>query len=204
MRRSATLFNAARTLSASPNRAFWQIALPAARPALAGGLALVLMETLADFGVVDYFSVPTFSTGIFRTWFAFGEKVVAMKLAAVMLLLVLALVLFEKRSRRKIEHQSLAADHQQQRLILSTSMGRFVFVLCALPVLFGALIPITVLVKYAWTVGYSGYSTGIPHRSGTRQSPPQSGSRSGPLACCVQSTQRTWRPIADRRRSRHI
>ncbi|MEM7357522.1 MAG: iron ABC transporter permease [Pseudomonadota bacterium] len=153
LRRSATLFNSARTLGASPNRAFWQIALPAARPALAGGLALVLMETLADFGVVDYFGVPTFSTGIFRTWFAFGEKAVAMKLAAVMLLLVLALVLFEKRSRRKIEQQSLAADYQPQRLVLTTGMGRFVFFLCTLPVLFGALIPITVLINYAWTVG---------------------------------------------------
>ncbi|MEM6733948.1 MAG: ABC transporter permease subunit, partial [Myxococcota bacterium] len=72
LQRSARLFDAARTLDAGPWRAFFSIALPAARAAIAGGLALVLMETLADFGVVEYFGVPTFSTGIFRTWFGSG------------------------------------------------------------------------------------------------------------------------------------
>ncbi|MEE4206764.1 MAG: ABC transporter permease subunit, partial [Erythrobacter sp.] len=65
---SLAQFRAARSLGASPSRAFWRVALPAARPAIAGGLALVLMETLADFGVAEYFAIPTFSTGIFRSW----------------------------------------------------------------------------------------------------------------------------------------
>ena len=60
-------FRAARSLGATPPRAFWRVALPAARPAIAGGLALVCMEVLADFGVAEYFAIPTFSTGIFRS-----------------------------------------------------------------------------------------------------------------------------------------
>ncbi|MCH2110529.1 MAG: ABC transporter permease subunit, partial [Polyangiaceae bacterium] len=92
MQSSVKLFDAARTLGASPWRAFLRIALPAARPAIVGGLSLVLMETLADFGVVDYFGVPTFATGIFRTWFASGEKLAATKLAAVLFLFVIVLV----------------------------------------------------------------------------------------------------------------
>jgi len=151
--RSATLFNAARTLGATPGRAFWRIALPAARPALAGGLALVLMETLADFGVVEYFGVPTFSTGIFRTWFAFGEKAVAMKLAAVMLILVLLLVILEKRNRQSGGRTALAADHSLQRIKLSRGLSIVAILVCSLPIIFGAVIPIAILVKYAWTVG---------------------------------------------------
>ncbi len=87
---SLTQFRAARSLGAGPARAFRQVALPAARPAIAGGLALVLMEVLADFGVAEYFAIPTFSTGIFRSWLAMGDKPAALKLAAVMLLFVVA------------------------------------------------------------------------------------------------------------------
>ena len=71
--RSGVQFDAARVLGHGPFSAFFRVALPAARPAIVGGLALVLMETLADFGVVSYFSVPTFSTGIFRTWLGLGD-----------------------------------------------------------------------------------------------------------------------------------
>ncbi|MFK7915229.1 MAG: ABC transporter permease, partial [Pseudomonadales bacterium] len=67
-RQSAALYESARLLGATPASAFWRIALPSARPAIAGGLALVMMETAADFGVVEYFGVATFSTGIFRAW----------------------------------------------------------------------------------------------------------------------------------------
>ena len=74
---SSTLCDAARALGASRSRVFWRVALPVAWPAVAGGLALVLMETVADYGVVEHYGVPTLTTGIFRTWFAMGETAAA-------------------------------------------------------------------------------------------------------------------------------
>ncbi|GIS20932.1 MAG: hypothetical protein CM15mP120_28480 [Pseudomonadota bacterium] len=79
---------------------FWRVALPVARPAVVGGLALVLMETIADYGVVEHFGVPTFTTGIFRTWYAMGEHDAALKLAGCLFILVALLVLLEQSARR--------------------------------------------------------------------------------------------------------
>ena len=66
---AASLVDAARVLGAGPTRAFFTVALPASRPVVAGGVALAVMEAVADYGVVEYFGVSTFTTGIFRTWF---------------------------------------------------------------------------------------------------------------------------------------
>lgn len=145
--RAGVHFEAARTLGRSPASAFFHIALPAARPAIAGGLALVLMETLADFGVVDYFSIPTFSTGIFRTWISMGEKLAAMKLTAVMLLFVFALVGFESLSRRG-RFDSGTEHGKVTRMTLSRGKGMVAFVICLLPVLFGFIIPVFSLTLY--------------------------------------------------------
>lgn len=153
IQRSATLFDAARTLGASPVRAFFRIALPAARPAIAAGLALVLMETLADFGVVDYFGVPTFSTGIFRTWFALGEKAAAMKLAAVMFCFVLVLVVLEKFNRRKIRQSAYARDGAIRRMRLSGWRAVLAVLVCTLPVVLGCLLPLGILAKLAIVTG---------------------------------------------------
>lgn len=151
--RSATLFEAARTLGASPSRAFLSIALPAARPAIVGGLALVLMETLADFGVVEYFGIPTFSTGIFRTWFAMGEKAAAMKLASMMFLFVAVLVLIEKASRKGLHHAHHARDASTHPIRLNRLQSASAFIICFIPVLLGCIIPLGVLIYFALTVG---------------------------------------------------
>lgn len=152
-KRSTTLFDAARSLGASPWRAFFVIALPAARPAIVGGLALVLMETLADFGVVDYFGVPTFSTGIFRTWFALGDKAAAMKLAAVMFVFVLVLVGLEKSQRSGAGSIAHSGDGHFKRIPLASSHAIFALIICTLPVIIGCLIPLGVLIKFAITDG---------------------------------------------------
>ena len=150
--RSAILFDAARTLGSSPWQAFFNIALPSARPAIAAGLALVLMETLADFGVVDYFGIPTFSTGIFRTWFALGEKAAAMKLAAILLLFVMVLVILEKNSR-KVHSSAYAGDAKLRRFRLKNKQAVAAFISCALPVALGCVIPLSILVSKAITIG---------------------------------------------------
>jgi iron(III) transport system permease protein len=96
---AACTMEVARTLGCGPWGAFWRVALPSARPALAAGVTFVLMETLADFGAVRFFEVPTFTTGIYRAWYAMGSPGTAAQLALVLMSTVLALVLLERRGR---------------------------------------------------------------------------------------------------------
>lgn len=141
---SPSQFRAARSLGAGPWRAFWQVALPAARPAIAGGLALVLMEVLADFGVAEYFALPTFSIGILRSWLAMGDRDAAMGLAAIMLAFVVALVALEGATRRG---RTYAKDGLNTRarsgpLIRLSAPGKaLAFAACAVPLALGFAIP---------------------------------------------------------------
>ena len=142
-------WHAARSLGLNPNQAFWRVALPAARPAIAGGLALVLMETLADFGVADFFAIPTFSTGIFRNWLALGNKDIAMKLASLMLLAVFFLLIVETLSRRGQVATHDAKVSNSELITLPRIKSGLVTIICSIPVLFGFLIPFCVLAYYA-------------------------------------------------------
>ncbi|MDZ4138272.1 MAG: iron ABC transporter permease [Erythrobacter sp.] len=141
---SLSQFRAARSLGAAPATAFWRVALPAARPAIAGGLALVLMEVLADFGVAEYFAIPTFSTGIFRSWLAMGDKQAALKLAAVMLLFVIALIALEAATRRgrSDSRDGLAARGGAEPLVALSPLGKgLALIACLVPVLLGFVLP---------------------------------------------------------------
>ena len=82
-------------------QALWKLALPMARPAIIAGLSLALMETLADYGTVQYYGVSTFTTGIFRTFYGYGDTAAAAQLAASLLAFVILLVLLERYSRRR-------------------------------------------------------------------------------------------------------
>ncbi len=97
--RPPAFVEAARTLGLDRRRAFWRVELPLARPAIAGGVALALMETLADFGTVAYFAVDTFTTGIYRAWFTLGDRAASAQLAASLLGFVLAALWLERASR---------------------------------------------------------------------------------------------------------
>ena len=149
-------FRAARSLGATPSRAFWQVALPAARPAIAGGLALVLMEVLADFGVAEYFAIPTFSTGIFRSWLAMGDKQAAMKLAAAMLVFVVALVWIEAKTRSGRTTSKDSSRNDEALIELSPSGRALATLACALPVLLGFAIPVAHLGGMAMTEAAQG------------------------------------------------
>ncbi len=152
---SLTQFRAARSLGAQPARAFWRVALPAARPAIAGGLALVLMEVLADFGVAEYFAIPTFSTGIFRSWLAMGDKQAALKLAAIMLVFIIALVAWEAHTRRgrSDSRDGLAARGvNEEPLVALSPLGKaLALCACTLPVLLGFVLPAGYLASLALT-----------------------------------------------------
>ncbi|MFY8049762.1 MAG: ABC transporter permease [Erythrobacter sp.] len=151
---SVTQFRAARSLGAAPWRAFREVALPAARPAIAGGLALVLMEVLADFGVAEYFAIPTFSTGIFRSWLAMGDKAAALKLAGIMLLFVIALVAIEAATRRgrTDSRDGLAPRREDEPLVALSPLGKaLALVACVTPVVLGFLLPAFYLLSLAAT-----------------------------------------------------
>src|SRR3546814_15224863 len=77
LEQSVCVLEVSRTLGRGPWRSFFGVGLPLARPAIVAGLALVLMETIADFGTVSYFGVTTFTTGIYRTWFGMGQPIAA-------------------------------------------------------------------------------------------------------------------------------
>jgi iron(III) transport system permease protein len=93
------LMEAARILGQSPWQAFWRVALPMARPAIGAGVALALMETLADFGAVSVFNFDTFTTAIYKTWYGFFSLSSAAQLASLLLLVVMLLLYGERRAR---------------------------------------------------------------------------------------------------------
>lgn len=151
---SLAQFRAARSLGAAPWRAFRKVALPAARPAIAGGLALVLMEVLADFGVAEYFAIPTFSSGIFRSWLAMGDKPAALKLAGVMLLFVIALVAIEAATRRgrSDSRDGLAVRRDAEPLVTLSPLGQgLALIACLTPVVLGFILPAAYLTMLAVT-----------------------------------------------------
>ena len=146
---SMSQWQAARSLGLSPKKAFWRVALPAARPGIIAGLALVLMESLADFGVADYFGIPTLSTGIFRNWLAGGDRDAAMKLAAVMLVFVFLLTYMEAWNRKGKAETLGKTAQQTARIALGSRTKWAVSLFCAVPVLIGFVIPILRLLYYA-------------------------------------------------------
>ncbi len=151
LEQSVCVIEVSRTLGRGPWSSFVEVALPLARPAIAGGLALALMETLGDFGAVQYLAVSTFTTGIFRTWFGLGEPIAAAQLSASLMLFVLALILFERSSRggRKFHHTS-RRYRALPRYELTSYAAAWAFLACFTPIFLGFLLPGGQLA--AWTV----------------------------------------------------
>lgn len=146
LQQGSALLDAARTLGATSLTTFWRVGLPIARPAIAGGLALVLMETVADFGVVEHFGVPTLTAGIFRTWFAMGAYQTALQLAAWLFGIVLLLVLAEQLSRRGVSFAATSTRATVGPIPLQGVHSMLACLACALPVALGFLIPLGYLV----------------------------------------------------------
>lgn len=140
---SESLQHACRTLGASPWQGFYRVSLPMARPAMIAGLTLALMETLADFGTVQYFGVDTFTTGIFRTWTGLGDTTTTAQLSVLLLFFVLLLMGVELWSRKRAQYFS-NFQHSQSPKALPKLTGRsesLTIFICLIPILFGFLIP---------------------------------------------------------------
>ena len=152
LEQSTCTLEASRSLGANPWRSFFTIALPLARPAIMAGLALALMETLNDFGTVQYFGVDTFTTGIYRTWFGMGERVAAAQLAAMLLLFILWLILLELWSRRQAKYYQTSSQQQNlQQFPLDRIRGIATSFACLLPVFLGFLLPAGLLLEMTIT-----------------------------------------------------
>ncbi len=144
--------DAARTLGVGPLRLFLSVQLPMARPAIIIGLALVMMETLNDIGAVEYLGVHTLTFTIYETWLNRGNLAGATQIAACLVLIVGALIVIERRARRRQRFAAgkATAMHQRSaRVPLSPAGGWLATLLCALPFLSGFAIPVLVLGSYA-------------------------------------------------------
>ena len=150
MEQSVCMLDVGRTLGRGPWQLFRSVAIPLSRPALVGGVSLALMETLNEFGAVQYFGVDTFTTGIYRTWFGLGEQVAAAQLAACLLAFVIALVLLERWSRGKRRYFHTSSRYQQlPEFQLGGWASAGAFLACLLPILGGFLIPSGILAELA-------------------------------------------------------
>ncbi|TYL48689.1 ABC transporter permease [Marinomonas sp. IMCC 4694] len=150
LEQSANTLEVSRTLGYSGKTAFFKLALPLARPAIATGLTLALMETLADYGTVQYFSVSTFTTGILRTFYGFGDVAAASQLAGILLLFVAMLILLERYSRHKIRyHASGLKKASHRRIPLTSGQSWLALMFCVFPIWVGFIIPVSVLAYWA-------------------------------------------------------
>ncbi|MDF3193529.1 iron ABC transporter permease [Pseudomonas sp. 1928-m] len=146
------LMEAARVLGLSPWRAFWRVALPMARPAIGAGLALAIMETLADFGAVSVFNFDTFTTAIYKTWYSFYSLTSATQLASLLLLAVMLVLYGERRARGAVRPvnerpRGKALYHLKGGQALAASAW------CGLVFACGFVIPVLQLIVWFWQRG---------------------------------------------------
>jgi iron(III) transport system permease protein len=148
LEQSPSLQEAGTTFGYSRWRLFFRVSLPLARPAIAAGAALALMETLADYGTVSYFGLQTFTTGIFNAWFSLGDRAAAAKLSA-MLLGFVAIVIFLEQTTRRRSRYFQTGKGRANRAPLSAAHRWMVLAICSLPLAIGFVIPTLILLKQA-------------------------------------------------------
>lgn len=154
LEQSACTLEVARTLGRGPWRAFFSVALPLARPSIVAGTALVLMETLADFGAADHCAVDTLATGVYHTWRSLENPTAAAQLASLLLGVVFLAVCLEALARRRARHHALSWRPQTlERRPLGPLGAAAALLLCGVPVLTGFALPAGIFVYMAWSTG---------------------------------------------------
>ncbi|MFZ2388610.1 MAG: iron ABC transporter permease [Polaromonas sp.] len=149
--RAAHLMEAARLLGAPLSRRIRRVALPLARPAVAAGVALALMETLADFGVVSYFGIQTFTAGIYKAWLSMDNRMAAAQLATVLLIFVAVLLRIEhsaqKRMRFAGSRGGRAGASDAAPVQLHGGRAALAWLVCATPIAFGFVLPVLFMLR---------------------------------------------------------
>ena len=149
--RAPQLMEAARLLGAGLPRRLREVALPMARPAVAAGTALALMEVLADYGVSAYFGIQTFTVGIYKAWLSMDDRVAAAQLATVMLGLVVLLLWLEQHARRRLRFAgggtARASSSEARPIALRGARSLVAWGLCLMPVLMGFALPVAFMLR---------------------------------------------------------
>lgn len=149
--RAAHLLEAARLLGAPLSRRLRTIALPLARPAVAAGVALVLMETMADYGVASYFGIQTFTTGIYKAWLGMDNRMAAAQLATLLLVVVVALLQIETHAQKKMRFTSgsVRSGSGESRPLVLRGGWRVscAWLVCGVPVFMGFIAPVTFMLR---------------------------------------------------------
>ena len=149
LEQSVSFLEASRTLGYSIPQGFARLAIPLARPAIVTGVSLALMETLADFGTVEYFGIGTFTTGIFRAFYSFGDVTAAAQLSTMLLGFVALLIFVERYSRRRARYHSTSGNTVHQSTIqLRGKHAFFAWIMCLIPVFLGFILPALILMKW--------------------------------------------------------
>ena len=154
LNQSRSMLEAGRMLGLNQFEIFYKLSLPIIRPAVIGGLMLVIMETISDFGAVDHFAIQTFTTGVFRTWHGMYDLTTAMQLASMLLVFVATFVWLEKISRKKALYTSGASTFKPAKKIKLTKIKAVLgFSICFIPILIGFVLPVAELT--IWAVSYN-------------------------------------------------
>lgn len=149
--RAAHLMEAARLLGAPLGRRIRLVALPLARPAVAAGVALALMETLADFGVVSYFGIQTFTAGIYKAWLSMDNRMAAAQLATVLLIVVAVLLWMEHSAQKRIRFSASRGGRaglaDAAPVALQGAPAALAWTICAVPIALGFVLPVLFMLR---------------------------------------------------------
>ncbi|MDP3422844.1 MAG: iron ABC transporter permease [Burkholderiaceae bacterium] len=149
--RASQLMEAARLLGAPLSRRIRQVALPLARPAVAAGVALALMETLADFGVASYFGIQTFTAGVYKAWLVMDNRLAAAQLATVLLLVVAVLLWLEQGAQRRmrfaVSKGGRTGGAEAAPVVLTGRRALWAQLVCGAPVLLGFVLPVLFMLR---------------------------------------------------------
>ncbi len=149
--RAVHLMEAARLMGAPLRRRLREVALPLARPAVAAGIALALMETLADFGVVSYFGIQTFTAGIYKAWLSMDNRIAAAQLATMLLVFVALLLGLEYRAQHRMRFAvtkgARSGTSDAQAVPLLGRQRVWAWLLCATPILMGFVLPVLFMLR---------------------------------------------------------
>ncbi|MGV8950007.1 MAG: ABC transporter permease [Cypionkella sp.] len=147
---SGASYEVARSLGLGPWGMFWRLGLPLVRPAIAAGVALAMMETVADFGTVATFGVQTLTTGVFSTWLNGGNAGGAAQISGVILVLILVLLILERQSRRNARfHKQSRANRPVAPAQLQGWRGAVAGLACLIPFAMGFVLPVAVMAGHA-------------------------------------------------------
>ncbi len=151
---SQSLIELGKNLGFSKFKSFYSIILPAARPAIVAGLSLVAMETLAEFGAVDFFSVNTLTTGIYNAWIAFDDLAFANRISFFLLLFIFILFLTENLSRKKAKYhlETKGGFKKKEKIKLCGSKSFFAFTFCFILFFLSFLFPLSQMLY--WTIKF--------------------------------------------------